>query len=140
MNKVITTELEITVPFYDVDAMQVAWHGHYVKYMEQARCQLLDLIDYNYYQMQASGYFWPIVDMRIKYIKPLSFKQEIIIKATVVDIDYGLRIDFVFRDKASGKKLTTAYTKQVAVNRETEEMCLLTPDILNQKIMDYQKV
>lgn len=138
MHKVITTSLEITVPFYDVDAMQVAWHGHYVKYMEQARCQLLDLIDYNYYQMQASGFFWPIVDMRIKYIKPLTFEQKIMVKATIADIDYGLKIDFVFTDKQSGKKLTTAYTKQVAVNRETEEMCLLTPDILVQKIMDYK--
>lgn len=139
MDKVISTELEITVPFYDVDAMQVAWHGHYVKYMEEARCQLLDLIDYNYYQMQASGYFWPIVDMRIKYIKPLTFKQKIIVKATLADIDYGLKIDFLFTDKNSGKKLTTAYTKQVAVNQETEEMCLLTPDILEQKIMHHQK-
>jgi len=75
--------------------------------------------------------------MRIKYIKPLAFKQKIIIKATVTDIDYGLKIDFIFTDKQTGKKLTTAYTKQVAVNRETEEMCLLTPDILNQKIKDY---
>lgn len=139
MHKVITTSLEITVPFYDVDAMQVAWHGHYVKYMEQARCQLLDLIDYNYYQMQASGFFWPVVDMRIKYIKPLTFKQKIMVKATIADIDYGLKIDFVFTDKQSGEKLTTAYTKQVAVDRETEEMCLLTPDILEQKIMDYKK-
>lgn len=139
MNKVISTVLEITVPFYDVDAMQVAWHGHYVKYMEQARCQLLDLIDYNYYQMQDSGYFWPIVDMRIKYIKPLSFKQKIMVKATLTDIDYGLKINFVITDKQTGKKLTTAYTKQVAVNRDTEEMCLLTPDILTCKIKNYQQ-
>ena len=119
--------------------MQVAWHGHYVKYMEEARCQLLDLIDYNYYQMEASGYFWPIVDMRIKYVKPLTFKQKVIIKATMTEIEYGLKIDFLFIDKQTGKKLTTAYTKQVAVNRETQDMCLLTPDILKQKIMSYHK-
>lgn len=38
-----TAEVEMTVPFHDVDMMEVAWHGHYVKYFELARCALLDL-------------------------------------------------------------------------------------------------
>lgn len=28
----------IDVPFFDVDSMNIAWHGHYVKYLEIARC------------------------------------------------------------------------------------------------------
>ena len=34
--------VEIEIPFHDVDMMEVAWHGHYVKYFEIARCALLD--------------------------------------------------------------------------------------------------
>ena len=26
-------EVEIRVPFYDVDSIYVVWHGHYVKYL-----------------------------------------------------------------------------------------------------------
>ena len=33
--------IEVEVPFHDVDAMTVAWHGHYLKYFELARTQLL---------------------------------------------------------------------------------------------------
>ena len=29
--------VEITVPFHDVDMMEVVWHGHYTKYFEVAR-------------------------------------------------------------------------------------------------------
>ena len=31
------------------------------------RCALLDRIDYNYAQMKASGYAWPVIDMHIRY-------------------------------------------------------------------------
>ena len=49
-------ETEIQVQFFDLDPMEVVWHGHYVKYLEIVRCVLLDTIDYNYAQMKASGY------------------------------------------------------------------------------------
>ena len=39
----ISTEVEVTIPFHDVDMMAVAWHGHYFRYVELARCALLDL-------------------------------------------------------------------------------------------------
>lgn len=130
----VSATIVVSVPFYDVDAMQVAWHGHYVKYMEQARCHLLDLLDYNYQQMQASGYVWPVVDLRIKYIKPLLFKQQVKIKVSLVESDYGMAMKFVFYDQDSGKRLTKAYSKQVAVAVDSGEMSLLSPPILQEKI------
>ncbi len=130
----ISCRIEQVIPFFDIDSMRIVWHGHYVKYMEKARCALLDKIDYNYQQMEASGYIWPVVDMRIKYVKPLIFKQVIVIEAKIVEQEYGLKIDFKFVDKLTGQKLTTAYTKQVAVDMESGEMCLLSPEILHEKI------
>jgi len=58
----LSAETIIEIPFHDVDSAEVAWHGHYVKYFEIARCKLLDKFDYNYPQMTASGYFWPIIE------------------------------------------------------------------------------
>ena len=42
----ISAEIEFKVEFYDVDSMNVVWHGNYVKYMESARCVLLDKIGF----------------------------------------------------------------------------------------------
>lgn len=128
---------EIEVPFYDVDVMQVVWHGHYVKYMEIARCELLDKLGYNYQQMKASGFAWPVVELQIKYVKPLKFKQKILIEATMTEVEYGMKINFVFLDKLTGVKLTKGFTKQVAVNIKTGDMCLISPDVLQQKINAY---
>ena len=47
----ISEETEVSAEFFDVDAMQVVWHGNYVKYLEIARCALLDKIGYGYKEM-----------------------------------------------------------------------------------------
>ena len=57
-----TAEVELTIPFHDVDMMGVAWHGNYFRYFEIAREALLNQFDYGYRQMKASGYLWPVVD------------------------------------------------------------------------------
>jgi acyl-CoA thioester hydrolase len=43
-----TTEVEITIPFHDVDMMGVVWHGNYFRYFEIAREALLNQFDYGY--------------------------------------------------------------------------------------------
>lgn len=137
--KPITIAHELRVPFYDVDAMHIVWHGNYVKYFEDARCALLDAIHYNYNDMRQSGYGYPVIDLRIQYAKPLIFGQVIVVKATLKDIDHGLLIDYKIFDKNSGKRLSKGYTRQVAVSLETEEMLLCSPDIVFQRVAAYHK-
>ena len=62
-------EICLTIPFHDVDMMHIVWHGHYVRYLEIARCALLDELDYNYNQMRDSGYGWPVIDMTRRSIE-----------------------------------------------------------------------
>jgi len=128
------TELEYTIPFHDVDPMNIVWHGHYVRYLELVRCKLLEKINYTYKLMFASGYSWPIVDMRIKYIKPVIYDQTILLQAEIEEYEYRLKIKYQILDKSSREKLTTAYTIQVAVDEKTKEMCFQSPDILLQKL------
>lgn len=126
--------IDIKAQFYDLDPMQVVWHGNYARYLEEARCALLDLIGYNYPQMQESGYLWPIVDMRIKYVRPLRFAQEAVVTATVAEYENRLKIDYRIADKATGEVLTKASTTQVAVRASTGELCLESPRALIDKM------
>ena len=91
-------ETELTIPFHDIDMMQVAWHGHYVRYLEIARCELLDAIDYNYPQMQASGFAWPVIDLRLRYAAPALFAQRITYRSYVLTrVEKPLKIDYTSR-------------------------------------------
>lgn len=135
MNKSLpSASLVVDVPFFDVDAMQVVWHGHYVKYLEQARCELLRLFDYDYPDMEASGYLWPIVDMRIKYVGSARMADKINIEARLVEYETRLRIDYLITDLATGRKLTKANTIQVAVCKQSGEMQYASPQVLLDKL------
>jgi len=127
-------EIRLVVPFHDVDPAQVVWHGRYVKYLELARCKLLDQIHYSYKAMEESGYFWPVVDMRIKYIRPLLFDQVVLVRASVVEWEYRLKINYTIRDAGTLEKLTKAYTIQVAFDIEKKEMLYESPPVLKQKL------
>lgn len=122
------------VPFFDVDAMDVVWHGHYVKYLELARCALLRTFDYDYPQMKASGYMWPVVELQIKYVASLRFAQHIEIEARLSEWEHRLKIDYRLYDAKSGKRLTKASTTQVAVDMRTHEMCFQSPPVLFEKL------
>lgn len=129
--------LEIEVPFFDVDAMQIVWHGHYVKYLEMARCAFLSAIQYDYREMGVQGFSWPIVQLHVKYVKPAVFGQKIRVDLAVVEIESCLRIDYTLVDVASGAKLTQASTTQVAVLLATGEMQFQTPDSWLNAIRAY---
>lgn len=130
----LTASIELEIPFFDVDSMEIAWHGHYLKYFEIARCALLDKLGYNYTQMAESGYAWPVIDIRVKYVKPARFKQKIIIEARLVEYENRLKIQYFIFDQLTGKRLTKGYSVQVAVNISNQEMCYSSPQILLNKI------
>lgn len=122
------------VQFFDLDPMQVVWHGHYIKYLEVARCALLDTIDYNYVQMKDSGYAWPVIDMHLRYIDSATFGQRLKLRAEIVEWENRLKIDYLITDAASGRRLLRGSTTQVAVDMLTREMCFVSPAVLFQKL------
>ncbi|OIR10093.1 putative esterase [mine drainage metagenome] len=130
----LSTETPITAQFYDLDPMNVVWHGNYARYLEQARCDLLDALGYNYTAMSASGYAWPIVDLRLKYVRPVRFGQAIVVTATLVEYLNRLKIDYRIRDRDSGEVLTKASTIQVAVALASGEMQLESPEALIRRV------
>jgi acyl-CoA thioester hydrolase len=130
----VSTEIALTAQFYDLDPMGVVWHGHYARFFEEARCLLLDKIGYSYAEMQASGYMWPIVDMRMKFVRPIRFHQKFIVAATMVESANRLKIEYIIRDPESGEILTKAFTIQVAVEAKTGELCLESPPALTNKL------
>lgn len=129
---------EIKVPFYDVDSMRIAWHGHFVKYFELARCELLDGLGHGYQAMFDSGYAWPIVDMRIRYMRPLRFDQHIRVTATLKQWDHQLKITYRIRDRDSGGSLARGYTTHAPVDVNSGELYLGQPPEVAQALADAE--
>lgn len=127
---VLHVDTEVLVPFFDVDSMLVVWHGHYVKYLEVARCALLDHLGHNYLQMQASGYAWPVIDLQLRYMRGATFGQRLIVRASLVEWENRLKINYLISDAVTGERMTRASSVQVAVHIASREMQLASPQVM----------
>jgi acyl-CoA thioester hydrolase len=133
----ISAEIEVRAPFYDIDSMGVVFHGNYVKYLEDARCVLLEMIGYGYAVMLESGYVWPVVGLTIKYISPIRLRQAVKIRATLTEYENCIRVKYALLDAMTGKKIAKAETTQMAINVGTNETLYFSPQILLDKIREY---
>jgi len=123
----IWAEAEVCAEFYDIDPMQVVWHGNYVRFLEVGRKALLESLDYGYEQMRASGWSFPVVDLRLRYVKPAVLGQRLRVRASLAEWENRLVIDYEIRDASSAQLLTKASTTQVAVSAATGELSFACP-------------
>ena len=130
----LSHSIEVVPAFYDIDVMEIVWHGHYVKYLELARSALLQKFGYDYTAMRDSGYAWPIVEMKLKYVRSAVLHQALKVHARIIEWENRLRIDYLITDVASGRKLNSAQTTQVAVELKTGEMCFVCPPVLWERL------
>lgn len=126
----VSAEVDIQVPFHDLDPLEVVWHGHHVKYFEVARCALFDRIGYNFPQMKESGYVWPVIELFVRYAHPLRFQQIVRVRANLIEYEYRLKVAYLVNDVRTGQRLARGHTVQVAVDATTGELCLRSPDVL----------
>jgi acyl-CoA thioester hydrolase len=122
-------ETEVVVPFFDIDSMDVVWHGHYVKYLEIARCALLDRLGHNYAQMRAAGYVWPVIDLQLRYVRGARFGQRLVVRADLAEWKNRLKIHYLVSDAESGERMTRASSVQAAVNIADGAMQMVSPPV-----------
>jgi acyl-CoA thioester hydrolase len=122
-------ELRKMVPFYDLDPMQIVWHGNYLNYFEDARRELLEHLGIDLYKyFEKTKTIFPIIRTSTKHIYPLRYRDEFICKATLVDARFKLVVDFEIRLAADDKICARGKTEQVAVLTPTMEIMLRIPD------------
>ncbi|WP_257639944.1 acyl-CoA thioesterase [Campylobacter concisus] len=126
------------VAFFDVDSMEVMWHGNYVKYLEMARCELLDKLGYNYIAMKKDGYAFPIVKLDVKYVHPAFFNDVIKVTTTLSECETFLKFHYLIENE-KGEKLSEANTAQAVIEMKSLQTCFEMPEALIKAIEAYTK-
>ena len=100
--------VRIQVRFSEVDALRTVWHGHYVRYLEDAREAFGHKYGLEYMHIYDSGYVAPIVLMEMQFRQP----------ATIDDL---LRVEIVYRPTPGGKLIF-----DYRMFREADDTLILT--------------
>ncbi|MCP5041304.1 MAG: acyl-CoA thioesterase [bacterium] len=121
--------VEIEIPFHDVDAIQVVWHGHYYKYFEIARTALLrsrglDARDLMRHQMGLL-----VIETRCRHTSPLRYGDRAEVAAWFRDLDYRIMVDYEIINLTSGRRAAKGHTALVATAPDGT-MHYRTPDTM----------
>lgn len=136
MSQPDSATVAIDVPFFDVDAMNMVWHGHYAKYFELARCRLLEQLGHDYQAMFDAGYGWPVVDMKIRYLRAIRFQQPIDAIARLTYWHHRLKIGYRIRDQQTEATLARGWTVQAPIDLATGEMVAHRPGVVDKVLQD----
>ena len=122
-------EVKLSVPFHDLDPMQVVWHGNYLKYFDIARFGLFNEsgIDLSRYYEEPNS---------TKYIYPLRHAEEFICRATIVEAYIKIVINFEIRRVKDNIICAKGMSEQIALKMPEREMMYEIPHDIRVRLED----
>lgn len=130
----LSTEIEFRVEFNDCDPMKVVWHGNYINYFEKVRHVLLDKIGYNYTDMENSGYIFPVTEVKIKYMRSLRYGDICRAKATLVEYENLIKMNFELYNAETGEMTTKGSVSQMCIEMASGKTLFVCPKIFTDKV------
>lgn len=125
--------VELEVPFHDVDALRVAWHGHYLKYFEIARTALQRAHRLDVPDLRALGTAWFVVDTRTRHVAPLRYGDKFRVSAWFYEDDPRIGIAYEIRALDSDRRVARGRTVLVSTTKDGE-MLFETPKEIRDRI------
>lgn len=115
----LVTEKQIDIRFSEVDIMNVVWHGSYPLYFEDAREAFGKEHNLSYQRYIDEGVFAPIVELNIRYRRPLTYGMRPIVRITYVPTESAKVIfDYEIVDPDDGTVFVTARSIQVFMDQQ----------------------
>jgi acyl-CoA thioester hydrolase len=123
----LTVTTERRVRFEEVDMLGIAWHGHYVSFLDSGRVAFGDRFPaLGYARMKEEMVAAPIVQLHIDYQAPLIFDESMVIETTL-HWTAALKLNFSYKiSRADGRLASKAYTVQLFTDIQGR-MLLLPP-------------
>jgi len=127
----VTKDFE--VPFHDVDALRIVWHGHYYKYLELGRTALLRDRGIDVEKIGDAGYTLLLVESRCRYTFPLRYGDKGRVHAWFAALQPRLTIAYRIRNLTHDRCSARGQTELVALDNQGR-MLSETPDDLLELI------
>jgi len=108
--------LKKRVSFHDTDCMGVVHHSVYAKFFEEARVEWLYTSGLAAFHAPANDFVLAVLDLQIKYLKPLRVGDEF-----EVFLEYelhGLKLRFKYEIHYNGVKTTEGQSLHIGLNSE----------------------
>lgn len=100
------------VQYYETDGMRVVHHSNYIRFMEEARCDLMEQMGYSYTRLEAMGFGIPVLSVSCDYKHMSRFGDTLVIGVEVSELSATrMIVVYEIRDDATGELRATGETR-----------------------------
>jgi acyl-CoA thioester hydrolase len=132
----ISCETKIRIRYADTDQMKMVYYGRYFEYFESGRSDLLRQVGLPYPDIEAMGYFLPVIEAHAKYHKSARYDDLIAITTILREKPQArIRLEYRVHNVHSGELLAEGYTIHSFVNAVTQKPTR-APDRFREVIED----
>lgn len=123
---------ERKINYYETDRMGIVHHSNYIRFMEEARCYLLEKVGMPYSAFEEKGVMIPVLGVNCDFKHHVTFDDTILIKLYVKDFN-GVRLTMGYSatEKNTGEIVFSGETKHCFTNLD------LKPIRLQKSIPDF---
>ena len=113
------------VHYYETDKMGIVHHSNYIRWLEEARLDLMAQLGIDYGRMEAQNILIPVVDVSCKYLTPAKYGDTVRIRPTITQYS-GVRLCFSYEIEHStdGALLATATSSHCFVGKDFRPISL----------------
>jgi acyl-CoA thioester hydrolase len=115
-------KVDIRVRYAETDRMGIVHHAHYWVWCEVARIALMDFMGYPYSQLEAEGFFLPVVELQAQYRVSAYFDDLLTVWATIQEIPRS-RIKILYRIERQDQRLFDGSSRHAFVKKGKGACC-----------------
>lgn len=113
------------VRYEETDADGVVYYANYLTYFEVVRVEWLRALGYPIPRILAEGVILPVVEARIKYLRPARVDDLLTIRATLASVGpASFAFDYEIT-REDGLLLVTGWTRLAVCERESTRACAM---------------
>jgi len=112
----ITSSASVSVRYAETDMMGVVYHGSYLPWLEIGRTALLKEHGLPYRELEAEGFFLPVLEVGVRYLRPAKYDDTVTV-TTFLREKPALRIRMDYELRRGDELLATAFTLHAFIDR-----------------------
>ena len=119
--------------YYETDQMGIIHHSNYIRWMEEARIDMLNQLGYPYRRFEEMGYISPVLHAECEYKKSVKFDDEVKIVVSLQDfgkVKFTLRYD-IYNMSEGGCLSACGLTRHCFLNKDGR------PVMMNKEMKEF---
>lgn len=123
--RMLQHQSNIQVRYAETDMMGIVYHANYLPWFEISRTDLLKHHGLPYRDLEAEGYFLPVLEVNVRYLKSARYDDAITVIALMAEkpslrirISYEVRRGVGSGEDGRGELLATGWTMHAFIDRQ----------------------